>query len=160
PIGQNCAGTIELTSTADVRILRDTFEWNKAYALQFDKVNGVLVRASTFTGSYDGGVWMNHNSDTPSSDVHFENNVFRNIHGGAITFSAHGKAVLGPDISYLPSTITGNIIQHDHWDLVDSSVGGQLVIEQYTSDLLVQNNQIFDGRNEADPTHFAQGVEI
>lgn len=171
--GANCRSTIEVNDSSAVRVLRVKINWSKGFGVAIDHVNGLFIRDSTLRGAYLGGIWATRPSVTGTSTaVHIENNLFVDCHGGAMDLSARGTVEYAPDVVTRPSTITGNTIQHNGWDGSVVTLpapppvgcggpcgGGQLVLERYTSHLVIANNTISDGADVA-PGVRTDGIEI
>jgi len=116
----------------------------------------VSITHSTFVGNWLHGIWVAR--EPTSSGLHIEQNVFKDNRASAVEFIA---APPGPRSSAHWNTIRDNLFRHNTFASVyhvcgpmhDAPCGGgQLVIEQPSTAVLVERNDISDGVADEDPT--------
>lgn len=155
---------ISLTNTQNIMIDNVQFIEAKNMGIALNNyVQGLWVRNSTFKHNWVHGIWSASN-DT-NSGIHIENNEFIDNRSNGIMFAGVAPSSSDPLGS---NTISGNHFRHNHnaalyYVCGGPCGGGQIVIEQHSYKVIIENNYFEYGRLDEDPSlkgYLVAGIEI
>jgi hypothetical protein len=167
PTGAACQGSpLSIVYSSHVTVRNVAALNGKPMGIELRADNEVSITNSTFTGNWLHGIWIAR--DPLSRGLHLEQNVFKDNRASAIEFIAGPP---GPNEPW--NTIRRNLFSHNTFASVYHICGpahnlpcggGQLVIEQPSTAVLVEGNNISEGVADEDPLLKDQvpisGIEI
>lgn len=160
---ENCGSTISVWDSSVITLADLTILSSKVMGVAVSKTQKIAVRNSVIHNAAVFGMWFSNDLSALSSEVAIENNLFKDNKSNAILFAASSPATS-------PSVIRNNTFLHNHRDVIffvcgsgtDPCSGGQLLIEQGTRNLRIENNVIKDGKIDAYDArgYHASGIEF
>lgn len=142
-----CLSSIKISNSSDVTLDHLSFFYSKRFSVSLSKSQRVSITNSKFIGAGMFGVWMSTDQNLASSEIHIDNNLFKDIKSNAILFSAKSATAT-------PSTIKSNLFIHNHRLSIFSSCGpsrtspcpgGQIYLSYHNQNVTIEDNVVRDG---------------
>lgn len=139
-----CKPQINISSSSIIVLNALKLFNSKAQAIILQEVNNFTFKNSELTGTYVQGIWMKPDS---VNGVRILNNIFKDTFASALF-------IAGTNI-----IINDNVFIHNQWKPPWITQGGQINIYK-VNNLLIENNEIKDGKYDNHPTGITPGIEF
>lgn len=147
-----CVSPITISNSSNLYLDNLKIEYSKVMGIEISNSKEVTIQNSTISYSSVFGIWSSQNIST-----RYLHNNFNDTKSNAILFESSSPIDK-------PSIIAGNTFTHNHRDAIFNSCngpcgGGQLLVSN-SSNVIIENNTIINGKIETYPMIPSSGIEF